>query len=536
MNVPTDFDCVVVGAGPTGAVLATLLGQRGRRVLVVERDERVYPLPRAVHFDHEIARVLQEVGVMERLLPTMNPATEYRFENAAGELLVHLVMPPGSARSGWEASYMFVQPELEQILRDRLGEVVGVTAWCGAECTDLTQTGEAVELNVRRAGRTDTVRARFVVGCDGASSFVRNALGVAMDDLGFDEPWVVIDTKPKRDIGLDPATAYQFCNPTRPTTCVPAGPGRRRWEFMLLPGETRESIATPESVWRLLAPWGGEAALELVRVAVYRFHALIARQWRVDRVLLAGDAAHQMPPFMGQGMCSGIRDAANLAWKLDYVLDGAAPSTLLDSYEAERAPHVRHIVETSVALGRVVCEQDPQRAAERDAFLLAARRAGGNPLGGQDGQAARLANGVLRRESAGAGELFPQPHVRANGEALRLDDVVGAGARLIVAAAECAGIPDDARVTRVAVGEDVQAFDAAARDAAPEVSGVEIEARECAGPRVNAWLREHGAVAALVRPDHYVYGTAANAADAAELVESFWNDVTSNPSPIGESR
>src|SRR5262249_40592112 len=154
-------------------------------------------------------------------------------------------------------------------------------------------------------------------------------------------------------------------------------------------------------------------ALELVRVAVYRFHALIARRWRSNRVLLAGDAAHQMPPFMGQGMCSGIRDAANLAWKLDFVLGGVAPNELLDSYQAERAPHVRHIVETSVALGRVVCEQDPRRAAERDAFLLATRRAGGNPLGGQGGQAARVSHGIVRRETAGAGELFPQPYLRS---------------------------------------------------------------------------------------------------------------------------
>jgi len=531
VNAAAEFDCVVVGAGPTGAVLATLLGQRGRRVLVVERDERVYPLPRAVHFDHEIARVLQEIGVMERLLPTMNPAAEYRFENAAGELLVHLVTEPGSARSGWEASYMFVQPELEQILRDRLGEVVGVTAWYGAECIDLAQTDQDVELTVRRAGRAETVRARFVVGCDGASSFVRDKLGVAMDDLGFDEPWVVIDTKPKRDIGLDPATAYQYCDPARPTTCVPAGPRRRRWEFMLLPGETRESIATPESVWRLLAPWGGEAALELVRVAVYRFHALIARRWRVGRTLLAGDAAHQMPPFMGQGMCSGIRDAANLAWKLDYVLGGLAPSALLDSYEAERAPHVRHVVETSVALGRVVCERDPQRAAERDAFLLATRRAGGNPLAGQGGQAARLAHGLLQPESAGAGELFPQPHVHGNDGSLRLDEIVGTGARLIHAAAECASVPVDRRVTRVAIGGAARAPEGAARGES-DPGGVAVN--EFAGPSVRTWLREHGAIAALVRPDHYVYGTAATAAAAAELVDSFWSDVTNDTSSTGE--
>jgi 3-(3-hydroxy-phenyl)propionate hydroxylase len=519
MTEATDFDCIVVGAGPTGAVLAALLAQRGYRALVVERDERVFPLPRAVHLDHEIARVLQEVGVMDRLLPTMSPATEYRFENAAGELLVHLVMPPNSASSGWDASYMFVQPQLEQILRDRLGELVGVTAWYGAECIGLGQTEEAVELTVRRGGRTEVVRAHYAVGCDGASSVVRNLLGLAMDDLGFDEPWVVIDTKPKRDIGLDAATAYQFCNPARPTTCVPAGPGRRRWEFMLLPGETRESIATPESVWGLLAPWGGEAALDLVRVAVYRFHALIARHWRLNRVLLAGDAAHQMPPFMGQGMCSGIRDAANLAWKLDLVLSGA-PAALLDSYEAERAPHVRHLVETSIALGRVVCEQDARRAAERDALLLAARRAGANPLGGQGGQAARIADGLLQVDSAGAGELFPQPRVRVGDTAVRLDDVVGTGARLMVASD--VHLPaNDERIAIVSFG------DSALEQGASDPRAV----FECGGPSATAWLRERGAVAALVRPDHYVYGTAATAADVAALVESFWSDVMNKPSP-----
>jgi 2-polyprenyl-6-methoxyphenol hydroxylase-like FAD-dependent oxidoreductase len=525
MNAATDFDCVVIGAGPTGAVLTALLAQRGHRVLVVERDERVFPLPRAVHFDHEIARVLQEVGVMDRLLPTMSAANEYRFENAAGELLVHVVMPRDSASSGWEASYMFVQPQLEQVLRDRLGELVGATAWWGAECVAIAQSDETVALTLRRAGRTDVVRARYAIGCDGASSAVRNLLGLEMDDLGFDEPWVVIDTKPKRGIGLDDTTAYQYCNPARPTTCVPAGPGRRRWEFMLLPCETRESIATPESVWQLLAPWGGEAALDLVRVAVYRFHALIARQWRSNRVLLAGDAAHQMPPFMGQGMCSGIRDAANLAWKLDLVLSGVASDVLLDSYETERAPHVRHIVETSIALGRVVCEQDAERAAQRDALLLAARRTGANPLGGQGGQAARIAQGVVQCGSTGAGELFPQPHVRVRDGIMRLDDVVGAGARLMLASNVDLATVDE-RIAIVSLQDSVSERETS-------------DARtvfECGGPRATAWLRERGAVAALVRPDHYVYGTAATVAAAAALVESFLSEVTNNPSPLGEIR
>jgi 3-(3-hydroxy-phenyl)propionate hydroxylase len=499
-----EFDCIVVGAGPTGAVLAALLAQRGHRLLVIERDTAVYPLPRAVHLDHEIARVLQEVKVLERMLPAMSPVNEYRFENAAGDVLLHNVSKPGSASSGWEPSYMFVQPELEQALRQRLGEIVGITTWYGYECVDFAQHADRVDVSVREA-RSDTitqVRGRWLIGCDGASSFVRARLGAGVEDLGFDEPWVVIDTKLKRDALLSDKVAFQFCNPQRPTTCVPAGPGRRRWEFMLLPGESREQITQPNAVWQLLAPWGAEDTLEIVRVAVYRFHALIATEWRRGRVLIAGDAAHQMPPFMGQGMCSGIRDAANLAWKLDRVLRGDSAGVLLDSYQDERAPHVRQIVETSVAMGRIVCERNPDRAAERDAFMIAAHEGGAGALGGQSGQAALLDCGLLQTGCAGAGQLFPQPSGSINGTSGRLDDLVGTGVRLVIDAQLAAdAVPGAAVVALEGQGSNVFA--------------------ENGGPSAAAWLRHHGVVAALVRPDHYVYGTASTIQQAIELAQTF---------------
>jgi len=506
-----NYDCVIVGAGPTGAVLAALLGQHGHRVLVAERDREVYPLPRAVHMDHEIVRVLQGIGVLDGLLPHMSPATEYRFENAAGELLLHNAGRAGSAVSGWAGSYMFVQPELEQHLRRRLDEMDTVTVRYGCECVDFDAAADTVTVSLRDAvsGAATRVHGRWLVGCDGASSFVRSHLGSGVEDLGFDEPWVVIDTKLKRDISLPQQIAYQFCDPQRPTTCVPAGPGRRRWEFMLLPGESPEAIKAPDAVWRLLAPWGDESSLEIVRVAVYRFHALLARQWRCGRVLLAGDAAHQMPPFMGQGMCSGIRDAANLAWKLDRVLQGTARQGLLDSYEIERAPHVRRIVEASVAMGRIVCEQDPVRAAERDALMLAARQQGGPALGrGQSGQAALLEGGNLLTATPGAGTLFPQPTGVFDGRTGRLDDLVGSGVRLVVV---------DAAVDACA-GTEVVVLNA-------DTPGAFVETD---GPSGAAWLKRYGAVAALVRPDHYVYGTAPTPAAARELARAFERAVTTH--------
>jgi 2-polyprenyl-6-methoxyphenol hydroxylase-like FAD-dependent oxidoreductase len=253
-----DFDCIVVGAGPTGAVLANLLGRAGHRVLVLERDVEVYPLPRAVHLDHEVMRVLQQLGVIERLAPQSSTVDNYLFQNAVGEVLLEVRGGSELAGSGHPASTMFVQPELESILRADLLEMSAVDVRFGAQATAIT-ANDGAKVTFSHLGNEQTVSARYVIGCDGASSFVRRAISVAMDDLGFDEPWAVVDTRLKRDIGLPADTAFQFCDPRRPTTCVPAGPGRRRWEFMLLPGESRESFSRWETVWPLLAPWGGEA-------------------------------------------------------------------------------------------------------------------------------------------------------------------------------------------------------------------------------------------------------------------------------------
>lgn len=497
-----DHDCIIVGAGPTGATLAALLGRCGHRVLLLERDTEVYALPRAVHMDHEILRILQPLGIAEALAPFAQPLDTYRFENARGELLMESRGGGRLALSGYVASSMFVQPELERLLREALAAMPAVEMQLGATVESLVPDDGGVGVGWAQAGASGPVaraaRARFVVGCDGASSFVRRNLGIGMEDLGFDEPWVVVDMRIIGDTGLAPDIAYQFCDPRRPTTCVPGGPGRRRWEFMLLPGETRESMGHWDAIWPLLEPWGGRATLAPIRLAVYRFHALIARQWRAGRVLLAGDAAHQTPPFMGQGLCSGLRDAANLAWKLDLVLRGTAGDALLDSYEMERGPHVRHVVKTSVAMGRIVCELDPQKAAERDASMQAALAAGNGPIGGGGGgQVAPLVAGMLRPGDAGAGRLFPQPFVLRSGLRQRLDDIVGDAAVLAV---RDATLLADASLLD-AHGVVGMVFDDAAADDA-----------SAAEPSAARWLRERGLDAALVRRDHHVFGTTATPA------------------------
>ncbi len=498
------FDCIVVGAGPTGAVLTALLGRAGHSVLVLERDAEVYPLPRAVHLDHEIMRVLQQLGVIERFAPHSSYVDDYIFQNGVGETLLEVRGGGELANSGYLASTMFVQPELEAILRTDLLDIPTVDARFGAAVTDLV-ANDGVKVRFTHLGVTHEASARYVVGCDGASSFVRRTLAVPMDDLGFDEPWVVVDTRMKRDIGLPDHTAYQFCDPRRPTTCVPAGPGRRRWEFMLLPDESPETLGRWESVWPLLAPWGGKDALEPVRLAVYRFHALIAQRWRVGPILLAGDAAHQTPPFMGQGLCSGVRDAVNLAWKLDRVIGNRAPDTLLDSYQTERAPHIRHVVETSVAMGRIVCELDASKAAARDAFMKAARASGEHNLGTpRGGQVAPLSEGLIRADDPGAGWLFPQPTGRWKGEEARMDALFGCGLRLVTDAV--AMLPDAATLARVGA------------TAIAICPGGFVES---AAPSARDWLAERHVHAALVRPDHYVFGTATDRDGVARLIDEF---------------
>jgi 3-(3-hydroxy-phenyl)propionate hydroxylase len=480
-------DVLVVGLGPVGAALGVLLGQRGIDTLVIEREAEVYPLPRAVHFDHEIMRLFQEMGLATAMGEHARMAPPYEFRAADGQVLVQIPRVPDTP-SGWATGYMFHQPGLEATLRRRLDDFAGVRTELGWRFEALAQDGDGVTATIATPDGSKTVRARYLVGCDGAASPVRKAMGSGVFDFQFDEPWLVVDARMLPGARL-PEFNLQICDPARPTTCVQGGPGRHRWEFMLLPGETAEQMLEPGVVEALIEAWDC-GPLEIERKAVYRFHGLVAERWREGRVLLAGDSAHQTPPFAGQGMCSGLRDAANLAWKLEAILAGRADEALLDSYQAERDPHVRALIQLAIGMGRVVCTLDREAAAARDAGMLAARASGAPSL--PPARPAPFAEGFIFKGSPGAGELFPQ-QVSGDGAArLRMDDVLGAGAWLI---------------TR-------QPF------AAPQgVQAVSLERPELAPFRagLDAWLGERQADAVLVRPDRYIFGSG----DAAALAQAW---------------
>ena len=500
--VETDVDVAVVGAGPVGLVLAVLLAQRGRSVAVLEQWPDPYPLPRAVHFDAEVGRILQSCGVGDELRAISEPAEVYEWRNGQGTTLLRFGRI-GVAAAGWPFSSMFCQPELEATLRARVGDLPAIDLRWGARVRAVDQHDDHVVIThgpVRLgpdgqlhevADGTATLRAGYVVGCDGANSTVRDLLGVPVDDRGFHYDWLIVDLILDEPRVFDPVNV-QVCDPERPTTVVSGGPGRRRWEFMRLPTERLDDLGREARAWELLAPWDvhpGNARIE--RHAVYTFQARVAERWQVGRALLAGDAAHLMPPFAGQGLCAGVRDAANLAWKLDLVLDGRADPDLLSSYDEERRPSANAAVDFSMDLGKVICVPDPAEAAARDEAMAAAYDGGVSDVPGLPG----IARGIVQVGAPMAGEQFPQGDLGGR----RFDDVHGAGWRLVT------------------VDPDAGALDPALLDWFAGLGGAVVDVAGRAED-LGAWFAAHDVRWALQRPDFHLFATATDGAGAAKML------------------
>ena len=480
-------DVAIVGYGPVGATLAILLGQYGRSVVVLEKWPEPYPLPRAVHFDDEVGRIFQSCGVGDELRGITEPAEIYEWRNATGTTLLRFGRVSDQPR-GWPLSSMFHQPALEALLDKRARALPTVAIRRGVEVCELARDDDGATL---RTTTGEEIRARYVVGCDGANSTVRELAAIAVHDLGYFYDWLVVDVILDEARVFDPLN-LQICDPARPTTVVSGGPGCRRWEFMRLPHETLDELNEEHRTWQLLAPWDvnpGNARLE--RHAVYTFRARHADLWRAGRVLIAGDAAHLTPPFAGQGMCAGIRDAANLAWKLDLVLTGKAPGSLLDTYGQERLPSVRASIEFAMELGKVICVPDAAEAAARDLAMISAVGTEPNDVPDLPG----LGDGVIQAESPHAGRLFIQPRL---GHEL-MDDVRGAGWRLTT-------VDPDAQSLEPGL---VEWF---------ETIGGQVVQLDGTDPLTGRWFQEAGVRWALQRPDFYLFGAAADAASASALL------------------
>lgn len=482
-------DVIVVGCGPTGATLALLLAQCGVSVLILERETSVYPLPRAVHFDDHVMRVYQTLGVADALEQVVRYNPGMQFVDPQGNLLVDWPRPAGIGENGWYTSYRFHQPDLEHILRKKIAESALITLKSGFNLTGVQQdTHQAILCGEDCSAEvTEQFSCRYVVGCDGANSTVRGDITDQLIDFGFNERWLVIDALLKEDKPSLGDYTIQHCGRHRPATYVRCPGLRRRWEIALKPHENAADFVEESRLWKLIGDWVSpdEAAIE--RSAVYEFKSLVYRQWRNGRLLIAGDAAHLTPPFMGQGMCAGIRDAANLAWKLDLCCRAekkhrpdnadqpdvkAKIEALLTSYSSERIPNVTEYIKTAIDLGELInsCTTGIQNDSD---------------TGNDDGTLQMKSIVPMLGAGLGcfggtAGAWFPQP-VLCDGK--RLDDVTGYKPVLIANGTVLAhGNPELKLPCQVLCADDE--------------------------PELQACLRENQTQALVVRPDRYILATA----------------------------
>ncbi|WP_211269127.1 bifunctional 3-(3-hydroxy-phenyl)propionate/3-hydroxycinnamic acid hydroxylase [Saccharothrix syringae] len=491
------FDVVVVGCGPVGALTANLLGVRGVRTLVVERATGPHGQARAFSCDDEALRIYQQAGLREEVAAGLHRPSAAEYVNGRGRAFATIALDEVDFGLGAAPLHFFDQPRLEAVLRAGLGRFGDlVTLRTGVELVRLAQDGDGVALVLRDVGTgaESEVRARYVLGCDGARSTTRVAAGVGLAGTSYAEPWLAVSGEVAPG-GVRVGTTRFVCDWRRPAFVSPGAFGTYRLEFMLADGDDPELVARPEGFAGLIAPYVDPERFTVTRSVVYTFHHLVAERWRAGRVFLVGDAAHQMPPFLGQGLCSGLRDAANLTWKLALVLRGEADDALLDTYEAERRPHTEEMARTSVRLGRVFLVRDRFAAFARDVLLRAVQAV------------PRVRRAIRRFEfkprpalpgSRGAvGSMFPQPEVLVGGERRLLDDVLGAefavlGPGVDLAVATGWGGPAARFVRVVPPGGGTGSGIAEVVD----VDGV-----------LGAWFARHGTDVVVLRPDRFVHAT-----------------------------
>lgn len=506
MTRRTDHAVIIIGGGPTGVTAATLLGQYGVRCLVLDRWPEVYPQPRAVHLDDEVYRILDRLGVAQEFGAASRPSQGLRLLTARHRVLAEFSRGGVAEKTGYPRANMFDQPVLEEILRANLKTAPSVEFLGNVEVVGLDTSSEDRPV-VRFRSRTDDhearevreARARFVLGCDGANSLVRTAIGSSYTDLHFEQRWLVVDVSTEVDLHQWEGV-HQVCSSRRAGTFMRIGETRYRWEFALHDDETPADFPDIASLMPLIAPWTGPTSprdLTLVRIAEYTFRAMLADRWRRDGVFLLGDAAHLTPPFIGQGMGAGLRDAHNLAWKIAGVLDGSLPEHVLDSYEIERRAHAASVIRLARLTGRVMTGGGRLGDAARWLVAPGMQLVPGIRKRVMDSETKPLtANRWVRRRVGDrlAGTLCP--NARADGS--RIDDLTRNGPTLVAVrpvARELASLTEETGGTVVEVGSEHE---------------------------LGRWLGEAGCTAALVRPDWTVLAAARRPARLVRLLSETW--------------
>ncbi|MEE3327755.1 MAG: bifunctional 3-(3-hydroxy-phenyl)propionate/3-hydroxycinnamic acid hydroxylase, partial [Myxococcota bacterium] len=500
-----DFDVAIIGYGPVGVMGAYVLADAGLRVVVIESETEIVDIPRAVNLDGEIIRAYQRLGHGEEIEAQTQPLREgdaVAFVNSKHEPYFQMPLP-ASGDNGYRDLAFMDQPELEATLRALVEDQKSVTLQLGREALAIEVEPGQVWLQTQssQGGDPQRISASYLIGCDGASSFVREQMGIRWDDLGYDQDWLVVDIVVDDTRDLTNLT-MQVCDPARLSTYVCVKDPNRRWEFQMLPGETREEMLRPEKIEVLLSDWIEAGRYSIRRSAVYQFHAALAAQWRVGRVFLAGDAAHQTPPFLGQGLNTGFRDVINLGWKLPLVFEGVSEESLLDSYMAERGAHARDFVEWAVALGKLMENFAAGEAGEPPPHEV-------DPSSGygQGRAAPPLSAGVIMTEQIGAesstGYLLRQPTLRGgDGQVFRMDELLGRGFAVVAREASGLALSSESQSVLDRIGAKTVSL------AGLEVSEGSLD------PAL-----ENGS-ALIVRPDRYVFGVVDEKRDLDALIAS----------------
>jgi 3-(3-hydroxy-phenyl)propionate hydroxylase len=500
MSDQMTYDVAIVGYGPVGVTAANLLGQQGLSVVVVERDPDIYARARAISTDEEVVRIWQQVGLADRLNADMHPGCGANFVDAKGVPFVRLM--PASRGNGHPPQQFIYQPALEKVLRAGVDRFPNVSVLIEHECLRVIQRGDHVELmladlNVDEFRR---IRASYVIAADGGSSAIRGQLGVGFGGRTFAERWIVIDTKVLKEWPGHDRLRFH-CNPERPTVDCPTPLGHHRWEFPVRDEEDERDLLTEDAIWTVLRRQGiSPDNVQILGFACYSHHVRFADRWQVGRIFLAGDAAHAMPPWIGQGMCAGVRDVANLCWKLGAVLNGSLPDSVLDTYQAERLPHVKEVTNRAVKTGKLIIERNRFRAAARNHIFRTASKMPyfltwlRNHRWLPD---ARYRDGLLARNGNRAvGWLIPQPWVLdEKGESVRLDDVIGGRWTVL-------------HTGRASEWPDWRALGVPTVEVIPPQSVPRADCIVDSDGSLTGWLNEKGASVVVVRPDGFVYAGA----------------------------
>ncbi len=502
-GTPDFVPVVIVGAGPAGVTAATKLAQYGVDCLVLDRWADVYPQPRAVHLDDEIFRLLAGLGIAEEFAAISRPARGLQLRDRNMRVMAEFHRECAESANGYPQANMFDQPELEALLRSNLKHYPHAVLRGNAEVTEAVQIGPdraQVTFTDRVSGEEHRVETKYLLGCDGANSLVRTAIGACMEDLKFQQRWLVVDVATDAELNQWEGV-HQVCDPHRAATYMRIGDDRYRWEFRLLADETADDYNTVSALHPLIRPWVEGVAveqLELVRVAEYTFRAQVANHWRRGNMFILGDAAHLTPPFIGQGLCAGLRDAMNLAWKLAGVVNQWMPETVLDSYEQERIPHARYMIRFALAVGAAMTSGGGAGDLLRRVVVPRLHLIPGVREKIVDSTTPALHSSELVVESRGrhqlAGRLCPNPILA---DSKRLDTVVGAKFAVITSTA----------------------LSPSQRDELTRRGAVVVTAHP--GKELALWLQAGRARAAVVRPDRTVLCASRNLAEVCKAVPVF---------------